>query len=135
MRMNVNVEKIANAENEHEAASIGEPRYAGPVCKRRTMYMGNTGGGKEHARAYSGGERIEPRQIGGAISDRTGTRITFTPSLEIFTSTEFDYKVLCHELHDLAALCPGVRFIIDDLRKAPPRRDETAWERGKGQTI
>lgn len=117
---------MALAEDEHGAASIGGPRFADPVRQRRAMYMGNTGGGKEHTMAVAGGERIEPLQVGGAIPGRTGTRITFTPSLEIFTSTEFDYKVLCHELHDLAALCPGVRFIIEDLRKAPPRRDETA---------
>ncbi len=54
-------------------------------------------------------------------SDRTGTEITFLPSKETFTKTEFDFARLEHRLRELAFLNSGVNLILTDARSAEPK--------------
>jgi DNA gyrase subunit B len=49
-------------------------------------------------------------------SKKTGTKITFKPDAEIFSVTEFSYKMLSERLRELAFLNRGVKITIKDER-------------------
>ena len=51
----------------------------------------------------------------------TGTEITFLPSPETFSKTEFDFATLEHRLRELAFLNSGVTLVLSDLRGVEPK--------------
>jgi DNA gyrase subunit B len=51
----------------------------------------------------------------------TGTDITFLPSSEVFSKTEFDFATLEHRLRELAFLNSGVTLVLSDRRGVEPR--------------
>ncbi len=53
--------------------------------------------------------------------ERTGTQVTFLPTPETFTMTEFDFKTLENRLRELAFLNSGVNIYLSDDR---PENDE-----------
>ena len=61
---------------------------------------------------------------------RTGTEVTFLPSRETFTRTEFDLATLEHRLRELAFLNSGVRLHLTDARGVEPRTVELFYEGG-----
>jgi DNA gyrase subunit B len=77
--------------------------------------------GKEHYMRFRHGEAVAPLSI---VADapsseerglRTGTEVTFQPSTETFTKTEYDFATLEHRLRELAFLNSGVFLrLIDD---------------------
>ena len=48
--------------------------------------------------------------------ERTGTQVTFLPSTETFTMTDFDFKTLENRLRELAFLNSGVNIYLQDHR-------------------
>ncbi|WP_088342920.1 MULTISPECIES: DNA topoisomerase (ATP-hydrolyzing) subunit B [Rhodomicrobium] len=87
-------------------------------------------GGKEHALSFEHGVPTEPLKIVGDAPDRSGTRVTFTPSTETFTQVEFDYATLEHRLRELAFLNSGVRIVLSDMRGVEPKSEELMYEGG-----
>ncbi|MGE0257877.1 MAG: DNA topoisomerase (ATP-hydrolyzing) subunit B [Alphaproteobacteria bacterium] len=60
----------------------------------------------------------------------TGTEITFLPSTNTFTKTEFDFTTLEHRLRELAFLNSGVTLVLTDLRGAEPKTVSFHYEGG-----
>src|SRR5207248_2086487 len=56
--------------------------------------------------------------------------VTFLPSTQTFTMTEFDFATLEHRLRELAFLNSGVRIVISDMRHAVEKREELLYEGG-----
>ncbi len=87
-------------------------------------------GGKEHALSFEHGVPVEPLKIVGDAPDRSGTRVTFTPSQDTFTKVDFDYATLEHRLRELAFLNSGVRILLEDLRGVERKSEEMMYEGG-----
>ncbi|QJE74923.1 DNA gyrase subunit B [Aerophototrophica crusticola] len=60
----------------------------------------------------------------------TGTQVTFLPSKETFTKTEFDFQTLEHRFRELAFLNSGVLLVFTDARGVEPRTVELHYEGG-----
>ncbi|QPC43389.1 DNA topoisomerase (ATP-hydrolyzing) subunit B [Kaustia mangrovi] len=76
--------------------------------------------GREHVMGFSHGTPDGPLKEVGDAGDRSGTEITFLPSPETFTMTEFSYATLEHRLRELAFLNSGVHITLTDNRGVEP---------------
>lgn len=88
--------------------------------------------GKEHYMEFKNGVAVAPLKVlGDAVpADRTGTEVTFLPSPETFTNTEFNFDTLEHRLRELAFLNSGVRLVLKDERPGNPREVEFCYDGG-----
>jgi DNA gyrase subunit B len=87
-------------------------------------------GGKEHFMRFAHGVAEAPLKEVGPSDGKTGTRVTFLPSTQTFTMTEFDYATLEHRLRELAFLNSGVRILLTDMRGVEPKSEEMSYEGG-----
>ncbi len=71
--------------------------------------------GKSYFQEYHLGEPVEDLKQTGK-TDKTGTKITFKPSAEIFSITEYSYDILAKRLRELSFLNSGVRVELTDER-------------------
>ncbi|MBB98494.1 MAG: DNA topoisomerase (ATP-hydrolyzing) subunit B [Rhodobacteraceae bacterium] len=72
--------------------------------------------GKEHAMRFEHGDAVSPLKVVAESEGRKGTEVSFLPSTETFTKTEFDFATLEHRLRELAFLNSGVRILLTDKR-------------------
>src|SRR2546429_5628694 len=86
--------------------------------------------GKEHFIEFRDGEALAPLSVVGAAHDKRGTQVTFLPSPQTFTMTEFDFATLEHRLRELAFLNSGVLIVLSDRRHAVEKREELRYEGG-----
>ena len=86
--------------------------------------------GKEHAMSFTNGVADAPLAVVRDSLDKRGTEVTFLPSPEIFTKTEFDYATIEHRLRELAFLNSGVRIVLADKRGVEPKEVELFYEGG-----
>ncbi len=86
--------------------------------------------GHVHEMSFTHGVPDAPLKITGDWSGRNGTEVTFMPSQQTFTMTEFDYHTLEHRLRELAFLNSGVRIVLTDKRGVEIKRDELMYEGG-----
>lgn len=74
--------------------------------------------GKIYSQEYSRGHsKTKLEVIGKSPEGKTGTKVTFWPDHEIFSTIEFDSKVLETRIREIVFLNPGLKIIIYDEKK------------------
>ncbi|HHK73854.1 MAG TPA: DNA gyrase subunit B, partial [Rhizobiales bacterium] len=96
----------------------------------QTLILKIARGGKTHEMTFHNGDPAGPLVQTGDSNGRTGTEVTFTPSAETFTMTEFNFSTLEHRLRELAFLNSGVRIVLDDRRHVEACKTEFLYEGG-----
>ena len=84
----------------------------------------------EHFIEFRDGDALARLAVVGPAHDRHGTEVTFLPSKQTFTMTDFDFGTLEHRLRELAFLNSGVRVVLSDMRHAVEKREEMIYEGG-----
>ncbi len=85
--------------------------------------------GKKYFVEFRNGDPKAPlKQIGK--SKNTGTRITFLPSKEIFSSTKFSSAIIQKRMRELAFLNKGVNLIVLDKTLKKEKKIEFKYEGG-----
>lgn len=86
--------------------------------------------GKEHYIEFRDGVPVAPLKVVGDANGRTGTEVSFLPSPNTFTMTDFDYATLEHRLRELAFLNSGARIVLRDERHADIKVEEMRYDGG-----
>src|SRR5207248_2883858 len=73
---------------------------------------------------------LKPLSAVGSSQGKRGTEVTFLPSTQTFTMTEFDFATLEHRLRELAFLNSGVLIVLSDMRHPVEKREELRYEGG-----
>ncbi len=85
---------------------------------------------REYYARFENGNTVKHLTEVGEAPGRHGTRVTFHPSAEIFTLTEFSFDTLEHRMRELAFLNSGVYLCLTDNRTSEPRTTEFKYEGG-----
>ncbi len=85
--------------------------------------------GKTHKMRFVHGEAEADLAIAGD-TDVSGTQVTFHPSDQTFSMTEFSFDTLEHRLRELAFLNSGVSISLEDRRGPEPRTVDLTFEGG-----
>ena len=86
--------------------------------------------GKEHVAMFSHGNVTEHLKVVGDAPNRHGTEVTFLPSPETFTMTEFNFDTLERAIREKAFLNSGVYLKLIDNRSAEPKEVVMHYEGG-----
>lgn len=86
--------------------------------------------GKEHVAMFANGNVTEHLKVVADAPDKHGTEVTFLPSPETFTKTEFDFETLERSIREKAFLNSGVFLRLVDNRGAEPKEVEFCYEGG-----
>ena len=86
--------------------------------------------GKEHLVTFAHGNVTEHLKVIGEAPGRHGTEVTFLPSPETFTNTEFNFETLERAIREKAFLNSGVYLKLIDNRGAEPREVDFHYEGG-----
>ncbi|MEO1043718.1 MAG: DNA topoisomerase (ATP-hydrolyzing) subunit B [Pseudomonadota bacterium] len=86
-------------------------------------------GGHVHEMRFVHGEAEKDLAVTGD-TEESGTQVTFLPSTQTFTQTEFDYGTLERRLRELAFLNSGLKIILCDRRRAEVQELELHYEGG-----
>ena len=84
----------------------------------------------EHVVRFKNGDSEAPLAVVGDAQGQKGTQVTFHPSADIFSKTEFDFGTLQHRLRELAFLNSGVRITLRDERHVDPTEVELCYDGG-----
>lgn len=68
--------------------------------------------------------------IGSCGKEEHGTKVTFMPDDEIFSTLEFDYKTLSTRFRETCFLNAGLKILFKDLRGEKERSDSFCYEGG-----
>ncbi len=86
-------------------------------------------GGKEYSIAFKNGNSLKPlKEIGK--TKKKGTKITFLPSKEIFSSTKFSSLILQKRMRELAFLNKGISIVLKDESSAKSKEFVNKYEGG-----
>ena len=91
--------------------------------------------GDEHFVRFENGVVVAPLKVVGDApkengESKTGTTLTFLPSPQTFTMTEFDFSTLEHRLRELAFLNSGVALKLTDARHVKEQSVDLHYEGG-----
>ncbi len=86
--------------------------------------------GKEHYMRFCLGEAQAPLAVVGESHGKSGTEVTFFPSVTTFSNIEFVLATLEHRLRELAFLNSGVRIVLTDERAEEPKQIEFLYDGG-----
>jgi DNA gyrase subunit B len=86
--------------------------------------------GIEHFIGFHDGDAVAPLRIVGPSDEVAGTEVTFKPSPNTFTKTEFEYAILEKRLRELAFLNSGLSITLRDERHAPAQEAKFHYEGG-----
>ena len=85
--------------------------------------------GKKYYIEFKNGEAISPLKVVGK-SKHTGTKITFFPSKQIFSSIKFSANVLIKRMRELAFLNKGIKIIFIDASQKKEKSSEYKYDGG-----
>ena len=85
--------------------------------------------GKKHFIEFKDGNTKASLKVIGK-SKETGTKITFHPSKEIFSSTKFSSNIIQKRMRELAFLNKGIKISVNDLTSKKPKTNEFKYEGG-----
>ena len=92
--------------------------------------------GKIYAQNYSIGKPLDRvTVIGPTRKSTTGTKVTFMPDSDIFTTLDFDYNTLVTRFREMCFLNAGLRIILTDLRGGETKEREFCYEGGLGEFV
>ncbi len=86
--------------------------------------------GVEHFIGFQNGDAVAPLRIVGPSDQPNGTEVTFKPSPNTFTKTEFEYAIIEKRLRELAFLNSGLSITLRDERHAPAQETKFHYEGG-----
>nr|WP_319398715.1 DNA topoisomerase (ATP-hydrolyzing) subunit B [uncultured Carboxylicivirga sp.] len=82
-------------------------------------------GGKIYTQEFSIGKpTTDITEVG--TTDRTGTKVTFTPDGSIFNTTEYKYSILANRMRELAFLNSGIKIVLIDHREKDEEGNDKA---------
>ena len=85
--------------------------------------------GKKYFIEFKNGEAKSPLKVSGK-SKGTGTKITFLPSKQIFSSIKFSPNILIKRMRELAFLNKGIKIIFIDSSQKREKVDEFKYDGG-----
>ena len=85
--------------------------------------------GKKYYIEFQNGEAIAPLKVVGKAKN-TGTKITFLPSKEIFSSIKFSADILIKRMRELAFLNKGIKITFIDLSQKKEKISEFKHDGG-----
>ena len=86
--------------------------------------------GKEHVAMFANGNVTEHLKVVADAPGKHGTEVTFLPSPETFTQTEFNFETLERSIREKAFLNSGVYLKLIDNRGTEPREVDFHYEGG-----
>ena len=85
--------------------------------------------GNKYFIEFKNGEAVKPLKLVGK-SKNTGTEITFLPSKNIFSFTEFDFNIIQKKMRELAFLNKGIKIIVNDNTNKKTKSSEFKFDGG-----
>ncbi len=85
---------------------------------------------KEYFIKFRDGAAETPLTLKGESAEKSGTEITFFPSITTFSMIEFNFATVEHRLRELAFLNSGVRILLKDHRFAEQQEVEFCFTGG-----
>ena len=85
--------------------------------------------GKKYLIEFKNGESKSPLKVIGK-SKNSGTRITFLPSKEIFSSIKFNPNILIKRMRELAFLNKGIKILFVDASQKKEKTSEFKYDGG-----
>ncbi len=86
--------------------------------------------GGAHRIRFAHGDTTMPLTRESEHSGPTGTHVTFKPSPQTFTKTEFEFSILERRMRELAFLNSGLRIVLRDERHTPAQETVMHYEGG-----
>lgn len=87
--------------------------------------------GKIYAQEYNIGKpKTIVKVIGDAKDSEHGTKVTFTPDISIFSTIDFDFKILATRFREICFLNAGLKITFTDLRGDSERQEKYNYDGG-----